>query len=209
MAGLDDLRAEGNQRWAKAERYAQGFADNGMGEALRVYYTRYFPAGVIVYAAVLALIGPLFAGNEPTDWLFVAQLGISAFGLVAAIAGLIYNATRLKPRVELGKNLFITLPLDKDEQKYLKRVVNGKEPTPQDPGRLTVARSFAVQTRKNLATNLLVVPVYSYCLAYVIEDLSIFWTALFAVFVIITSLLIREFRRAGRFLAITAPQSPS
>ncbi len=209
MAGLDDPTSEATERWAKAERYAHGFADNGMGEALRVYYTRYFPIGVIVYAAVLALVGPLFAGNEPTDWLFVAQLGISAFGLLAAIAGLICNAKRLKPRVELGKNLFITLSLEKDEQKYVRRVVNGKELAPQDPGRLTVARSFAVQTRKNLATNLLVVPVYSYCLAYVIEDLSIFWTVLFAVFVVTTILLIREFRRAGRFLTATAPQSPS
>lgn len=186
----------------EAERYARGFSDNGMGEALQVYYTRYFPAGVIVYAGLLALIGLLVSGDESTNWRVVAQLGIGTSGLLAAVAGLIYNARRLKPCVDLGRNLSITFPLEKDEQKYVKRVVNGKEPAPEDPVRLT-ARSFAVQTRKNLATNLLVIPVYSYCLANVVEDLSIFWIVLSAVFVLITILLVREFRRAGRFLAAT------
>ena len=136
MAGLDDLRAEANERWAKAERYAQGFADNGMGEALRVYYTRYFPAGVIVYVGALALVGSLLSGDEPTDWRRVLQAGSFLFALLAAIAGLIYNSKRIKPRAELGRNLSITVALDGDEQKYVKRVINGKEPPPKDPVRL-------------------------------------------------------------------------
>lgn len=205
--GLDDLMAGSDDRWAKAERYARGYADNGMGEVLRIYYTRYFPAGVILYAAFLVLVGPLVSGDGPTDWLFVAQGGAALFGLLAAVAGLIYNAKRLRPRVELASNLAIVFPLEKDEQKYLRRVINGKEPAPQDPVRLSVARSVAVQTRKTHATNLLVVPLYSYCLGNVAGPLSIFWIILSPVFVITTIIFVREFRETGHFLAATAPRA--
>lgn len=98
MAELDDSTEESIERWSKAARYARGFADNGMGEALRVYYTRYFPTGVILYAVVFALVGILVSGDKPVEWLTVAQLGISVGGLLGVIAGLVYNTKRLKPR---------------------------------------------------------------------------------------------------------------
>ncbi len=204
MAGLDDLRAEATERWAKAARYAQGFADNGMGEALRVYYTRYFPAGVILYVGALALVGSLLSGGEPTNWRLVLQAGSFLFALLAAIAGLIYNSKRIKPRAELCRNLSITIALNVDEQKYVKRVINGKEPAPEDPVRLAVARSVAVQTRRTNATNLLVVPMYSYCLGGVPGNLFIFWAIVATLFTLATILSTREFRRAGQFLAATA-----
>ncbi|WP_157940116.1 hypothetical protein [Arthrobacter ruber] len=205
MAGLDDLTSEANERWAKAERYAHGFADNGMGEALRVYYTRYFPAGVILYAGALALVGSLLSGDEPTNWRLVLQAGSFLFALLAAIAGLIYNSKRVKPRAELGKNLSITIGLEVDEQKYLRRAITGKEPPPQDPVRLAVARSVAVQSRKTQATNLLTVPLHSYGLGGLFEDLSFLWMGITAVFLVTTILFAREFRQTGRFLAATAP----
>ncbi|MHA7219236.1 hypothetical protein ACX80L_10120 [Arthrobacter sp. MDT1-48-3] len=206
MAGLDDLMSESDGRWAKAERYARGFADNGMGEALRVYYTRYFPVGVVLYVAALTLITP-FLYDEPPQWSLVLQGGAALFGLLAAIAGLIYNAKRVKPRAELGQNLSITIGLEVDEQKYLRRVISGKKAPPQDPVRLAVARSVAVQSRKTQATNLLIEPMYSYCLGGLFGDLSFLWMGIAAVFLITTVLFAREFRRAGRFLATTAPQN--
>lgn len=204
MAGLDDLTKESHERWAKAERYARGFADNGMGEALRIYYTRYFPIGVLLYIGALALVGSLLSGDEPAEWGFILQVGALLFALLAAIAGLIYNAKRIKPRAELGRNLSITIALEVDEQKYVKRVISGKEPPPKDPVRLAVARSVAVQNRKNYATNLLVAPMYSYCLGSIPGNLTIFWVIIVAMFVAATLLFVREFRRAGRFLAATA-----
>jgi hypothetical protein len=205
VAGLDDLTAASTERWSKAARYARGFADNGMGEALRVYYTRYFPAGVILYAAVLTLVAPLLSGDEPTDWRLVVQLGVSIGGLLGVIAGLVYNAKRLKPRVEVGRNLSITFPLEKDEQKYVKQVINEQEPAPEDPVQLTVARSFAVQTRKNTGTFLLIAPLYICMVANGLTGFPIFWILIAAVFIVLITLMVREFRRAGRFLATTTP----
>lgn len=204
MSGLDDLMADSDDRWAKAERYARGYADHGMGEALRIYYTRYFPLGVAVYAGVLILVGPLIFREKPTDWQLIAQGGVSSFALLAAVAGLVYNAKRLRPQVSLASDLAIVFPLDKQEQKYVKRVVNGKEPVPEDPAHLLVARSVAVQTRKNLATQLLIFPVYSYCLVYLLGDLYVFWVILTILFAVAVILLIREFRRTGHFLTSTA-----
>jgi hypothetical protein len=205
VAELDDLTAASTERWSKAGRYARGFTDNGMGEALRVYYTRYFPTGIILYAAVLTLVAPLLSGDEPTDWHLVVQLGVSIGGLLGSIAGLVYNAKRLKPRVEVGRNLSITFPLEKNEQKYVKRVINGRESAPEDPVQLTVARAFAVQTRKNSATFLLIAPLYICMVANGLTGFPIFWILIAAVFIVLITLMVREFRRAGRFLAVTAP----
>lgn len=75
VAGLDDLTSKANERWTRAERYARGFADNGMGEALRVYYTRYFPAGLVLYVGALILIASLLYGDELPNWALVLQGG--------------------------------------------------------------------------------------------------------------------------------------
>jgi hypothetical protein len=44
MNGIDDLMAQSNDRWADAMRRAQGVEDNSLSEAVKTYYTRYFPA---------------------------------------------------------------------------------------------------------------------------------------------------------------------
>lgn len=203
MAGLDDLKAESNDRWAKTERYARGYADNGVGEALRIYYTRYFPLGVFLLIALVITLGPFLFPDEPTDWLFAAQLGITVFGLLSLVGGLIYNAKRLRPRVELGSNLAITFPLEKEEQKYLRRAINGKEPVPDK--HLQVARAVAVQTRKGLATALLVAPMYSYTIGLALGQLNWFYLLLVALFAGTTIFQVRDFRREGRFLQATSP----
>ncbi|MEC5181425.1 hypothetical protein [Arthrobacter sp. CG_A4] len=48
MSGIEDLLPQSIDRWAKAARRAQGIADVGLGSALKAYFTRWFPAGVIV-----------------------------------------------------------------------------------------------------------------------------------------------------------------
>lgn len=48
MSGIDDLMAESNDRWAHAIRRAQGIEDNGLGDAVKTYFTRYFPAGLFL-----------------------------------------------------------------------------------------------------------------------------------------------------------------
>lgn len=47
VSGIGDLMAESDDRWAKATRRAQGIADNGMGKALRAYYSVYFLLGLL------------------------------------------------------------------------------------------------------------------------------------------------------------------
>lgn len=163
---------------------SRGFADDGMGEALGVYYTRYFPVGALIIVAHVVVVSPLLFPDEPNRWKVTAQLGFFVFALCALVGGLIYNATRLKPRVELGSNLAIVLPLEKEEQKYLRRVINGQEPVPDK--HLTVARAVAVQTRKGTATSLLVAPMYSYPIGAAFGQLTWFWIILAAVFAGVT-----------------------
>lgn len=58
MSGLDDLISESNDRWAEAERRAKGVADHGLGEALKRYYTLYFPVGLVVLVGLGTLSLP-------------------------------------------------------------------------------------------------------------------------------------------------------
>lgn len=52
MSGPDDLLAASNDRWSRAMRNAKDVEDIGLGQAVRDYYTRGFPAGVLAAIAV-------------------------------------------------------------------------------------------------------------------------------------------------------------
>jgi hypothetical protein len=161
MSGIDDLMAGSNDRWAHAARRAQGIADDGLGVALKIYYTRYFPADVIVLVAAGAGVGILVSGCE------------------------------------------------KGEQKQAQRQIAGKADL--DPDHLEVIRAAAVQRRKGLATQLLVAPVYP--LIFIPQSMNFalrgdptaacLMAISVAVLLIGLGFLIRDFRRAGRFLART------
>lgn len=203
MAGVEDPRTAADARWAKAGQYAQGYADNGMGVALRVYYTRYLPLGALAIVLLLALLGPIVIPDGPQQVPTLVQAGWFIFAIAALVGGLVYNAKRLKPRVKLGSNVAITFPLEKDEQKALMRGINGKEPVPAN--HLTVARAVAVRSRKDAATTLLIVPAYTYFIGQAFENLDWVYLAFFAAFAVLAVLQVRSFRRQGRFLAATAP----
>lgn len=205
MAGLNDPVAASEERWAKAERYARGYADNGMGEALRIYYTRYLPAGVLLVIIVIIIINSVLFPDEPDRWRSTTQAGFFVFAFSALIGGLIYNAKRLRPRVELGSDLSIMFPLEKEEQKAIRRGITGKEPVPDN--HLTVARAVAVQSRKSEATILLVIPAYTYFLGQAAGSLDWVYLLLFAALVGMVILQARNFWRQGRFLAATAPDT--
>jgi hypothetical protein len=78
--------------------------------------------------------------RQPRGRLFIAQINITVLALLSLIGGLIYNAKHLRPRAELSSNLAIVFPLTTEEQKYLRRVITGREPALEDPVRLQVAR---------------------------------------------------------------------
>ncbi|WP_152915934.1 hypothetical protein [Arthrobacter sp. RIT-PI-e] len=208
---MKDLEAEKAARWAKAEKYAQGYADHGMSRALTVYYTRYFPLITLTAFSSAVLIAFLRAGGGPLDWWFIGWSGTYLFALGAVIGGLTYNSKRLKPSVELGSTLSIVMPLENDEQRALTRGINGKQSVPDE--HLTIARSLAVLRRKNTATGLLLGPAMTYVLAPRFSspspEGSIDWFFLTVLTLLITTLVlsIRFFRRQGHFLTATAPHT--
>lgn len=208
MAGLKDPEAEKATRWAKAHRYAQGYADNGMSRALTIYYTRYFPLITLAAFGCAVAIAFLRAGEGPVDGWFIGWLGTYLFAITTALGGITYNIKRLKPTVELGSTLSIVMPLEKEEQRALTRAINGKQLIPDE--HLTIARALAVQYRKTLATWLIVGPAYTYILGPAFSSPTSFnWVYLmFLVPMIIALVLgIRSFRRQGRFLTTTAHRS--
>jgi hypothetical protein len=203
MAGMEDPRTTADARWTKAERYAHGYADNGMGKALRVYYTRYLPLGTLAIVLLLSLLGPIVIPAGPDQIPTLVQAGWFIFAITALVGGLVYNTKRLKPRVELGANVAVTFPLEKDEQKALMRGINGKEPVPAN--HLAVARAVAVRSRKDAATTLLIVPAYTYFIGQAVGNLDWVYLAFFVAFAVLAVLQVSSFRRQGRFLAATAP----
>lgn len=94
MSGIDDLMANSNDRWVQAVRRSQGIADNGLGEALKTYYTRYFPAGFVILAATGTIGGILAFGAS--DW-----QNILVFGFFLAMLGVVIGGADLQ-REESG-----------------------------------------------------------------------------------------------------------
>lgn len=106
----------------------------------------------------------------------------------------------------------MTLSLTGEERKHVRRQIVGKAAVV--PEHLTVTRGAAVQMRKALATQLLIMPFYP--LVFIPQAINTaggddpfgwIFVGVVALFVIGSIFLIRDFRRAGRFLARTAAQA--
>src|SRR3954462_2156081 len=153
LGGL--FNGETEDRWEKADRRANGLADNGVGHALLRYYTIYFPIGLVALVAMGALITDMVFGNE-VGWPESLSGGILLAGVGALVGGLIYNAKRIVPAVEAGR-VGVVMSLQDDERKHIRRQILGKEPVV--PEHVAVARGFAVQTRKALANQIVLLPM--------------------------------------------------
>ncbi len=198
MKGTSDQVTEPPSRWVTAERRAAGIRDNGMGEALRIYYTRHFPVGAVVLLALGAGGAYLLFGDERPAWQTYLQFGVLLTTTGCLVGGLVYNSKRLKPKAELG-TVSVLISLNKTDQDSVKRQIAGKEEP--DLEHLAVVRAAAVQMRKGNATLLLIVPGY----ASFLGTLDRWWLvvpacALLLTFAILTA---RDFRRQGRFLSNT------
>ena len=214
MSGLDDLLAQSNERWASAARRAQGLTDKGLGDAVRIYYTRFFPIGLLVLLLLGTLIGMFALGAEPAEWPRFLVFGCFLAALGAAVGGFVYNAKRVRPAADVGR-IDVLLSLESHERKHVRRQILGKAPL--EPEHLAVARGAAVQIRKGLATQLVLAPIYP--LAFIPQavnfigrgDTVIGWVmAVWMVALFIgAGLLVRDFRRAGEFLERTSDQAAS
>lgn len=211
MGGIEGLMAESNERWAKADRRAQGLADNGLGEAVKNYYIRFVPAGVVILAGIGTVGAVLAFQGSFADWPSYLLFGVMLAGLGVLVGGLIYNSKKVVPAAEYGK-VDVTLSLTGEERKQIRRQIAGKAAV--IPEQLTVTRGTAVQMRKALATQLLLMPFYPLlfipqAVRQVQHDEPFGWVfaAFICVFMVGTVFLVRDFRRAGRFLARTVEQS--
>lgn len=202
--------AQPNDRWAHAIRRAQGIADNGLGEALKTYYTRYFPAGLIILLAAGTLVGILAFGGTIADWgSYSVMFGFFLAVLGVLVGGLVYKAKKLAPAVQAGR-VDVMLSLESEERKHVRRQIAGKADI--DSEHLAVSRGAAVQLRKGLATQLLLAPVFP--LLFIPQSMNFAfrgdspaaWLMAAGVVAVLIGLvlLLRDFRRAGRFLARTA-----
>jgi hypothetical protein len=156
MTGVDGLMAESNERWTAAIRRAQGIQDNGLGEVLKTYYTRYFPVGLLLPVAVGTVIGALIFPDAPEKGPTFLAFGIVLGAIGVLIGGLIYNAKKVAPAAQVGR-IDVLVSLEPDERKRVRWEIAGK--TPLDQEHLPVIRAATVQLRKNLATLLLIQPM--------------------------------------------------
>ncbi len=211
MSGIDDLMAESNDRWANATRRAQGIEDNGLGEAVKTYFARYFPAGLFLVVvgtavAILGLRGPL------ADWPTFLAFGFLVAVLGVVVGGLVFNSKKVAPAAKSGK-VNVLLSLESGEQKQVRRQIAGRAPI--DSEHLSVTRAAAVQLRKGLATQLVLAPFFPLTFIPQAVNFALRGDTLAAgimalgvgVTVIAFGLLVRDFRRAGRFLTRTAGQT--
>lgn len=205
MRASDAVFGASGDRWDKARRRSQGLADKGLGPALLIYYTVYFPIGFLVLMTLGALVATLAFGDE-VGWPESLGGGFIFAGLGALVGGLIYNSKKVVPAAEYGQ-LSVVMSLHDDERKHIRRQVLGKElVVPEHAG---VARGFAVQTRKALATQILFLPMLPLILTpqALRPDGFIWWlTALAYGLQILASIVaVRQFSLAGRFLESTGP----
>ena len=210
MGGIDGLMAESNDRWAQATKRAYGLADHGLGDAVKAYYTRFFPWGVIVLVMIGSVAAALAFGDSFGDWPSYLPFGSMLAGLGTLIGGLIFNSRKVVPAADYG-NVDVTLSLTSEERKHVRRQIAGKATVV--PEHLTVTRGAAVQMRKALATQLLILPFYPLvfvpqALTAAREDNPLAWLFVGMVLLLLigTIFLVRDFGRCGRFLAGTAEQ---
>ncbi|WP_285242840.1 hypothetical protein [Pseudarthrobacter sp. fls2-241-R2A-127] len=116
MSGLDDLLAESEDRWAKAERRSQGVADKGLGKAVRTYFTLYFPAGMVLLFIIGAVLGMLLFRGEfaSARWYVFAGTMLAVIGTIAS--GITYNSKVIASSVAMG-SMNVTMSLHTAEQK--------------------------------------------------------------------------------------------
>ncbi|RJU02021.1 hypothetical protein D6T65_05225 [Arthrobacter frigidicola] len=176
-----------------------------MGEAVRIYYTRYFPALALLLLA-LGTGGSYLLWRGQVSWLEHLRIGVLLMATGCMIGGLVYNAKRLKPRVDLG-TADAMIALNRADHASVRRQITGKEPA--DLEHLTVVRAAAVQVRKQTATNLLITPSFLSLLSTTDQ----WWFMAIGGTLLLTTLFltVREFRRQGRFLQETenlAEQNP-
>ncbi len=200
MAGTVGKRAERPSHWVAAERRSVPVRDNGIGEALRIYYTRYLIVGIPLLLTVGAAGSYLLFDDGRSRWDLHLFVAVSLMIVGCWLGGWIYKTKRLKPRVDLGWGE-VLVALNKSDRKSVLRQIAGKDPV--DPRRLSVARAVAVQLRESNATMLLYLPT---AVIYFGPARRGWWYALpVGIFVgAFIYTLIRDFRRQGRFLEKTA-----
>lgn len=212
MGGIEGLMEESNERWAHAAKRAQGLSDDGLGEAVKTYYTRYFPAGLVILLSAGTVGGMLAFRAVPGDWASFLVFGFFLAILGVLIGGLVYNSKKVVPAARTGR-VNVLLSLEGEERKQVRKEIAGK--TELDPQHLVVSRGAAVQLRKGLATQLVIQAPF-FPLVFTPQavnfalrgDTVAAWVMTVGVVaaVIAVVLLVRDFRRAGRFLARTADQ---
>ena len=135
---------------------AQGIEDNGLGEAVKTYFTRYLPAGLFLVAVGTA-VGILGLRGTPSDWPIFLFFGFLVAALAVVVGGLVYNAKKVVPSAKSGK-VDVLLSLESAEQKQVRRQIAGKAPI--DSAASSVTRAAAVRLRRGLATQLVLAPFF-------------------------------------------------
>jgi hypothetical protein len=213
MRGIEDFMAESNDRWAQATKRAEGLSDNGLGEAVKNYYTRFVPVVLAVLVTLGTMAAILAFGGSFADWPSYLPFGLMIAGLGIFIGGLVYNSKKVVPAAEYGR-VDVTLSLTGDERKHIRRQIAGKAAV--DREHLTVTRGAAVQMRKALATQLLLMPLYP--LVFIPQAIRNAWhedpfgwvfVPLLGLLFIAIVMSIRDFRRTGRFLTRTTDEALS
>lgn len=205
MRGIDRLLAESNDRWSRAMRNASGVEDLGLGMAVKNYYTRYFPGGALVLLVSGTWVGSLVFDDARPSGASPLSVGFLVAGIGAVVGGFVYNSKKVAPAVRLN-TVDALFPLDSEERKSIRRQIVGRAPV--DVGHLPVVRAGAVQLRKSLATQLVLMPWYLFFIAFQISS----WTGrgdafawimagLALVMVVALGFAVREFRQTTRFLA--------
>lgn len=210
MSGIDDLLVESNERWSRATRNAHDVEDLGLGQALKTYYIRFFPAGVVILVAAGAGVGLLIFGGTLSRWTSYLAFGFVLAAGGTVIGGLIYNAKKMASAARIPR-ADILYPLASEERKQINRQIAGKSPI--DGEHLSVTRAGAVQQRKNLAKLLLLMPsnlilFISMMANWAGQGGPLVWVMLIAVALSAVGIifLVRDFRRTGRFLASTSEE---
>jgi hypothetical protein len=211
MSGLDDLLAASNDRWSRAMRNAKDVEDTGLGHAVKTYYTRWFPAGVLAAIAVGAVAAMLGIADALAGWGTYVVVGLLLATAGSIIGGLVYNAKKVAPAARLYW-ADVLFPLESEERKHVKRQIAGKAAI--DHEHLPVARAGAVQLRKSLATQLVLMPSYFFMFASQAANQAVRGEPLLAGImatavggsILGMALMVRDFRRTSRFLAGTSEE---
>ncbi|MEO8220252.1 MAG: hypothetical protein ABI563_05650 [Specibacter sp.] len=142
---------------------AQGIEDIGLGPAVKNGYTRYLPAGLAALIVAEAVFGVLVFGAAPSGWASHLVFGIAFAAFGALIGGLVCNANKVAPAVRFGR-LDVMFSLESGEQKHVRRQIVGNAAV--DREHLPVIRATAVQQRKCLATQLILMPFTRYSVPF-------------------------------------------